>query len=1034
MAISYIYTGEPMTGSANDDFIMGIDSLSVANNTINANDGDDFVLADSSNLYIPDQSFSNGSIATALSLDTATSAWTVDENPLFGNSSIPHVTAIVESTIGQAEFFSVNVGAGETLTADIDFSASSPIGNGNDLIISILDSLGNVLVTNDDSLISNGGLGSFDSLDSYLTYTPASAGTYYLQVYPFGASTFTSNNTFMLNVSVTGHAVGTGAVQGNDIIDGGNGDDSIFAQGGLDTLNGGAGNDFLHGGSGNDTLNGGEGLDKLYGDVGDDTLRLTTMTSLVLGEVYDGGIGIDTLLVDDPASTYNFDLRNITLNSLEIFKFTDPGLNGFATALVNSSQLSIGNFTTVNGISFSDVTDRYEIYMDTQNLNLSTTTFLNFEGSLDSVVINGSADNNSIIGSAVHDVIYGNDGNDIINGGASNDEMIGGLGDDTYIIDHIGDVVIEQLNEGTDRVFSSVNHVLGSNFENLILSGTADINGTGNDVANSLLGNVGANVLDGGLGNDSLDGGAGADTLIGGLGNDTYLVDNLSDIVTEQTNEGTDRIFSSISYTLSANVENLILSGSANNNATGNILNNTLLGNTGNNILDGGVGIDTMQGGLGNDTYYIDNTGDVVTESLNQGVDSVFANVNYSLRTNFENLTLIGSLNLNATGNTVNNTIVGNSGVNTLDGGAGADTLIGGLGSDTYFVDNIGDVVTELFNEGTDRIFATASHTLESNVENLILSGTSNINGIGNSLVNTILGNSGNNTLDGGVGADILQGGAGNDIYYVDNTGDVVTESLNQGVDGVFSNINYSLRINFENLVLTGSSNLNGTGNTLNNVITGNSGINTLDGGAGTDTLVGGLGNDTYFVDNTGDIVTELHNEGVDRVFATASYTLSNNVENLILSGAISINGTGNLLANTIMGNTGNNFLNGKEGNDTYTSSTGSDTLIFNLLVNPQATGGNGTDIWTDFKVGLIGSDVNADKIDVSDLLIGYSGVETLVNVEQFLTVIDMGTDIGVYLDRDGSAGSYSDTLLVTLKNIDVSLNTLLNNDQLVLA
>ncbi len=377
---------------------------------------------------------------------------------------------------------------------------------------------------------------------------------------------------------------------------------------------------------------------------------------------------------------------------------------------------------------------------------------------------------------------------------------------------------------------------------------------------------------------------------------------------------------------------------------------------------------------------------------------------------------------------------MGNSGVNTLDGGAGADTLIGGLGSDTYFVDNIGDVVTELFNEGTDRIFATASHTLESNVENLILSGTSNINGIGNSLVNTILGNSGNNTLDGGVGADILQGGAGNDIYYVDNTGDVVTESLNQGVDGVFSNINYSLRINFENLVLTGSSNLNGTGNTLNNVITGNSGINTLDGGAGTDTLVGGLGNDTYFVDNTGDIVTELHNEGVDRVFATASYTLSNNVENLILSGAISINGTGNLLANTIMGNTGNNFLNGKEGNDTYTSSTGSDTLIFNLLVNPQATGGNGTDIWTDFKVGLIGSDVNADKIDVSDLLIGYSGVETLVNVEQFLTVIDMGTDIGVYLDRDGSAGSYSDTLLVTLKNIDVSLNTLLNNDQLVLA
>jgi Ca2+-binding RTX toxin-like protein len=372
---------------------------------------------------------------------------------------------------------------------------------------------------------------------------------------------------------------------------------------------------------------------------------------------------------------------------------------------------------------------------------------------------------------------------------------------------------------------------------------------------------------------------------MGGMGDDTYIVERASDIAFENPDEGADTVLASATYTLSANVENLTLTGTSGISGTGNEAANVLTGNSAGNVLDGAAGADTLIGGTGNDTYVVDDVNDVLVENPGEGTDTVRASVSWTLGEDFENLTLTGAAAIVGTGNTVHNVLTGN---------AGESVLAGGDGNDTYIVDYACNVIVENANEGTDLVKASVSYALADNIENLTLTGSAAIDGVGNALSNVLTGNA---------GANRLSGGAGNDTYVITDVADTVVENLSEGTDLVKSSIDYVLGDNLENLTLTGTAALNGFGNALDNVIAGNTGANLLEGFAGNDTLSGSLANDVL--------------QG-----GAGNDTLRDSGGNNLLDG-----GSGN---DSLTGNAGNEMFVGGAGNDTVNTGTGSDIIAFN--------------------------------------------------------------------------------------------------------
>lgn len=244
----------------------------------------------------------------------------------------------------------------------------------------------------------------------------------------------------------------------------------------------------------------------------------------------------------------------------------------------------------------------------------------------------------------------------------------------------------------------------------------------------------------------------------------------------------------------------------------------------------------------------------------------------------------------------------------------------------------------------------TTISSVSSNVLEIHALGITAINLTGAAGNQLIVGNIANNVLNGAAGADTMRGLGGNDTYIVDNTGDRADESVagSSGIDTVQSSVSFTLGVNVENLTLTGTAAINGTGNTLDNILTGNAAANALNGAAGADVMRGLGGNDTYTVDSIGDLVDETApgSGGIDKVLSAITYVLGANVENLTLTGLAAVDATGNELANILVGNAGANVLNGMEGADKLTGGAGADTFVFST-----ALGGVNIDSVLDYNV-----------------------------------------------------------------------------------
>ncbi|WP_374563902.1 calcium-binding protein [Ideonella sp.] len=729
-------------------------------------------------------------------------------------------------------------------------------------------------------------------------------------------------------------------------------------------ITGNSSSNKLYGLDGNDTLDGGLSTDTMEGGAGNDTYVLSS-TSDIVTEALDAGN--DTIKIGTSASLLNIaNVENLTLTSGTTG--TGNALNNVLTGNTSSNQLygREGNDTLDGGAS----TDTMEgglgddVYVmsstsdkttelagggnDTvqfagtvdltlaQFANIENATLLEGTGTFNLI---GTTGDNVLIGNTSANTITGNAGKDTLIGGGGEDVLQGGADDDTYFVDSEGDQIVEATGAGTDTVLSAISWTLGATLENLTLAGGAWVDAIGNANVNTLTGNDGNNVLNGQAGND---------VMIGGLGDDTYKMD-AGDTLTEQANGGADTIVFAGTLDLSlpqyANFENLTLDGSGNFSGTGNAAANVITGNAGINTLKGGEGSDTLDGGLGNDameggagddTYVMDSQTDQLTEAAGQGIDTVLAAFDVTLSGSFgavENVTLTGTGDFSATGNTANNRLVGNSGKNTLAGDLGADTLVsgggqdtlkGGKGDDIYQLSDASASVQELSGQGLDTVetSVTLSGALAGFVENLTLVGDAAINGTGNTLDNSIAGNAASNVIDGGLGNDAMRGGAGDDTYILNAAGDTVTEFANEGTDIVKVAASWTLTDNVENGELTSTGAFTLTGNALDNVL--------KDNGGGDDKLVGGAGNDVYELTTAGVTVSELVGGGTQdtvKQWFSSGGNLANEVENLVLLGTAKT-GKGNALANQLIGNDSDNTLTGLADNDTLFGGGGNDKLI----------------------------------------------------------------------------------------------------------
>lgn len=401
--------------------------------------------------------------------------------------------------------------------------------------------------------------------------------------------------------------------------------------------------------------------------------------------------------------------------------------------------------------------------------------------------------------------------------------------------------------------------------------------------------------------------------------------------------------------------------------------NDTLIGDDGDDTLNGGGGNDLLIGGMGNDVYVVNGTGAVIQEQADGGIDEVQTSLGaFTLGDHLETLTYTGYSQFQGAGNALDNvivgwwsndtlsggagsdTLIGDAGNDLLDGGAGSDLLIGGRGDDIYVVDDVGDVVQELFFQGFDEVRTTLNvFTLGDNLDGLTFIGTGDFQGTGNELANLITGGAGNDTLIGGLGSDTLRGGDGDDLFYIDDSGPTIEGGT--GLDTVIVRYNDGTQLDLAASGIerayggVGNDRLVGTGSDVGLLIDGGDGDDTLIGGAFNDTLIGGSdgdsleggdGDDLFYLDATGkvdggagldtvyiqgnaDLFVAIHQAGIERMFSGGGNDIL-----LAIGGPVAVEIDGGAGDDQVIGSAFNDTLRGGDGNDSLYGENGDDILI----------------------------------------------------------------------------------------------------------
>jgi Ca2+-binding RTX toxin-like protein len=789
---------------------------------------------------------------------------------------------------------------------------------------------------------------------------------------------------------------------GIDRIYGGDGDDRIYGGDGGDLLDGGAGDDYVSGeqsgtaaagfdqiigGEGNDILHSGVGIDKLSGESGDDFIFGEGDTDAFThggdgNDIIDGGDGGDLLWGDDGDDLIiGGDDQDISagLNGDDILRpgpFSQALGGGPDEVLGGDGKTDLGNNGKGIGFDLIDFSDHAKapqgimIDFSTQQnpavaIDLTTAfpAWVGIEGVIASQnddIILGDANANWLIGGSGNDKLAGGLGNDVIIGdGIRLDSLIGiyAGGYDNYIdgashraAGFIGsNGLLDAVGPGFDKHFTEM--LKSATFENLELGGSQVTRLWRNGVATADLADS-VTVGDGGT--------VGASDMAVFTGNRVDYTIQKIDFLT--ANQGlitaykiTDNVTERDGTDIVVGVEKLGFADSTIN------LNMTSHLPTGNVVLSGYATASTTPGRPVPAAYRL-----TANTSAIQDVDGLPGPSGFS----YQWQTLVGAMWLNILG-------------------ANASIF---EPTSTQFGQQLRVITTYTDNNGTvENLTSDPSEAVGRFIE-----GTNFVNILtGTNYQDILMGYSGNDVLNGGLGADLLDGGngndrmiggGGNDTYVVDANGDLVIERAGQGTDTVMSSISYTLGNNVENMTLTGSGNINGIGNGLDNLITGNSGNNQLSGLAGNDTIFGGAGNDTFrasvsdgndrYDGGSGTDTYDLSATSAAAIVDLAAGTsASTQTGNDTLTGIENV--TGGSGADHLQGGGANNLLQGQRGDDWLDGGSGDDTLDGGQGIDTLA-GGDGADT-------LIGG---ANR----DILTGGAGADMFV----FSSISDSGTRVGV--------------------------------------